>query len=296
MDDPATPTAFADQLADPDLLRYLYAHTYCDACGTANGLWNSYKDTLHTQLYRGTLEILEHGDKIASRHKERLKMVHAEMLATNLPGIGADEVDAHFNLLPDRYFLNTDRAEIEVHLGMVNRLLQTITSTDSIGSLRPVVEWRDDVNRSLTIVHVVTWDRAGLFYKLAGAFNVAGLSILSSKVVSRTDHIAIDTFYVTQPGHGTVADKKIRAKFDEALQQALMHNTDQLPDIQAQAEKQAANRRFTRDSGRAEIVHATFPPRVDVYHELSLKRTIVEVQAPDAIGLLFRCGPGDQRA
>lgn len=289
VDDPATTEAFAEQVHDPDLLRYLYAHTYCDACGTASGLWNSYKDMLHTQLYRGTLEILVLGDKLANRHRERLKMVHTELLAADLPGIAKDEVDAHFNLLPDRYFLNTDQEEIVLHLNMVNHLLQTITSTNSIGSLRPVVEWRDDVNRSLTEVHVVTWDRAGLFYKLAGAFSAAGLSILSAKVVSRTDHIAIDTFYVREPGHGTVQDEKMRDRFDQALEEALMHNADLMPKILTQAEKQAAARRYTHDSGRAEIVQATFPPRVDVYHELSMERTIVEVQAPDGIGLLFRC-------
>ena len=35
-------------------------------------------------------------------------------------------------------------------------------------------------------------------------------------------------------------------------------------------------------------MQATFAPRVDVYHELSMERTIVEIQAPDQIGLLFR--------
>lgn len=289
VDDPATTESFAEQTDDPDLLRYLYVHTYCDACGTASGLWNSYKDSLHTQLYRGTLEILVHGDKLAKRRRERLMQTHEELLAANLPGIGADEINAHFNLLPDRYFLNTSQAEITLHLTMVNQLLRSITSTESLGALQPVVEWRDDVNRSFTEVHVVTWDRAGLFYKLAGAFNVAGLSILSSKVVSRTDHIAIDTFYVTQPGSGVVQDEKIRRRFDEALENALVKNADLLPEIREQAEKQAAAHRYSRDTGRAEIVQATFPPRVDVYHELSMERTIVEVQAPDAIGLLFRC-------
>ena len=289
VDDPATSEAFAEQIADDDLLRFLYVHTYCDACGTADGLWNSYKDTLHTQLYRGTLEVLVHGEKLASRQTARLKKVHAQMLDEELPGIGQDEVEAHFNLLPDRYFLNTNRSEITLHLTMVNHLLQTITSTDSIGSLRPVVEWRDDVNLSLTVVHVVTWDRAGLFYKLAGAFSLAGLTILSAKVVSRSDHIAIDTFYVRGRASGTAQDEKIHDRFDEILEQSLMHSVDLLPQIHEQADKQASSLRYTRDSGRAEIVQATFSPQVDIYHELAMERTIVEVQAPDSIGLLFRC-------
>ena len=32
----------------------------------------------------------------------------------------------------------------------------------------------------------------------------------------------------------------------------------------------------------------TFPPTVEVYHELSLKRIIVEIQAHDKIGLLYQ--------
>lgn len=36
------------------------------------------------------------------------------------------------------------------------------------------------------------------------------------------------------------------------------------------------------------MLPAPFPPSVDVYHELSLKQTIVEVQASDRIGLLYQ--------
>ena len=288
VDDPATAEAFAQQVSEPDLLRYLYVHTFCDANGTASGLWNSYKDTLHSQLYRSTLEHLIHGDALAKRQSDRIAMIRQDLIAKQLPGLRDEEISAHFNLLPDRYFLNTTQPDIILHLGMVNRLLQTIANTDSIGSLRPVVEWRDDLNRSLTVVHIVTWDRAGLFYKLAGAFSVAGLSILSSKVVSRRDHIAIDTFFVTEPGGGVVGSAKAQKIFNEALEKSLMHNRDLLPEIMQQAERQSAARRYSRDSGRAEIVQATFAPRVDVYHELSMERTIVEIQAPDQIGLLFR--------
>ena len=37
-----------------------------------------------------------------------------------------------------------------------------------------------------------------------------------------------------------------------------------------------------------DMLPAPFPPSVDVYHELSLKQTIIEVQASDRIGLLYR--------
>ncbi len=287
VDDPKTAAAFAELVGTAERLRHLYVHTFCDARGTAADLWNSYKDTLHTSLYRSTFERLKHGDQAFDASlQEKKKMTQQELIAKSIPGISADEINAHFGLLPDRYFIHTETDEIALHIQMVNRLLTSITTTDSVGSLRPIIEWKDDLNRSLTVVNVVTWDRAGLFYKLAGAFSVAGLSILGAKVISRTDHIAIDTFYVVEPGRGPVQSASAQEKFAKTIEEALVNNKDLLPEIQAQAKKIAATRYLSATSG--ETLHSSFPPTVDVYHELSMQRTIVEVQARDQIGLLYR--------
>ena len=286
VDDPQTSAAFAELVGDTERLRHLYVHTFCDARGTAADLWNSYKDTLHTTLYRSTLERLKLGSALDASHQEKKKMTQQELIAKTIPGISADEINAHFGLLPDRYFVHTDSAEIALHIQMVNRLFKSITAADSVGSLKPVIEWKDDLNRSLTVVNVVTWDRAGLFYKLAGAFSVAGLSILGSKVISRTDHIAIDTFYVVEPGRGVVQSAAAQEKFARTIEEALVANRDLLPDIVTQAKKIASTRYLASSSG--EMLHSSFPPTVEVYHELSMQRTIVEIQARDQIGLLYR--------
>ncbi len=286
VDDPNTAAAFAELVGNADHLRHLYVHTFCDARATAADLWNSYKDTLHTTLYRSTFERLKHGAAIDAGRQEKKKMTQQDLIAKTIPGISADEINAHFGLLPDRYFIHTDADEIALHIQMVNALLKSITAADSVGSLRPIIEWKDDLNRSLTVVNVVTWDRAGLFYKLAGAFSVAGLSILGSKVISRTDHIAIDTFYVVEPGRGPVQSASAQEKFAKTIEEALVANRDLLPDIMAQAKKFAATRYLSTSTG--ETLQSSFPPTVDVYHELSMQRTIVEIQARDQIGLLYR--------
>jgi [protein-PII] uridylyltransferase len=283
VDDPKTSTAFAESLGDAERLRFLYVHTFCDARGTAKDLWNSYKDTLHSKLFRATLDHFIHGTDLPSQHSKRLQMTYQELVTQKIPGISQDEITAHFNLLPERYFIHTDTSEIALHIQMVNRLLTSITGADSVGSLKPVIEWKDDLNRSLTVVNVVTWDRAGLFYKLAGAFSVAGLSILGAKVISRNDHIAIDTFYVVEPGRGVVQNTRAQEIFAKTVEEALVSNKDLLPDIIAQAKRLGA-----RPAPGHDPLHTSFPPSVEVYHELSMERTIVEVQAPDQIGLLFR--------
>lgn len=283
VDDPQTAAAFAELAEDAEKLRHLYVHTFCDARGTAASLWNSYKDTLHTALFRRTLERLNLGEAVHDRYQERKQMTQQELIARNMPGISADEIIAHYGLLPERYFIHADTDEIGLHIRMVHRLLKTIATADSVGSLRPVIDWHDDLNRSLTVVDIVTWDRAGLFYKLAGAFSVAGLSILGSKVISRADHIAIDTFYVVEPGRGVVQSTSAQQIFEQTVEAALVGNKDLYPAIVAQAQKHTG--RYTLN--RTEGPHTSFPPTVEVYHELSMERTIVEIQARDQIGLLY---------
>lgn len=285
IDDPRTIASFAQLVGDEDTLRYLYVHTYCDASGTASGLWNSYKQTLHENLFHATLEHLHHEpDAMVKRRKERKSMIYREIIERRLPDIEKDQIDAHFNLLPERYFIHNDADDIILHVQMVNELLETISEADSIGSLVPVINWRTDEDQGMTVVNVVTWDRAGLFYKLAGALTVAGVNILSTKAISRNDHITIDTFYVVAADGGPVQDAKAEAKFREQLEKALLHNTDLMPAIKEQARKLAS----AFGSGKMNRLRAPIPSKVDVYHELSLKRTIVEVQANDHLGLLYQ--------
>ncbi|MCC6414689.1 MAG: [protein-PII] uridylyltransferase, partial [Opitutaceae bacterium] len=56
------------------------------------------------------------------------------------------------------------------------------------------------------------------------------------------------------------------------------------PQILAQAQKLVS--RYTLNSNQGP--HTSFPPTVEVYHELTMDRTIVEIQARDQIGLLYR--------
>ena len=215
LDDPETAKFFAQQTEDSTHLRLLYVHTFCDARGTASSLWNSYKDTLHTTLFRTTLEALILGPEVDKRHAEQKEMMRKELIDRQIPDVSEEEITAHFQLLPDRYFIHTDIDDVALHLTMVNDLLKTINQTDTLSALHPIIDWKDDLDRGFTVVNVVTWDRAGLFYKLAGAFSVSGLSILSAKVVSRSDHIAIDTFYVVEPGRGLVQSQAAMEKFQQ---------------------------------------------------------------------------------
>jgi len=285
LDDPVTIQSFADIAEEESQLCYLYAHTYCDARGTAESLWNSYKQSLHEALYRRTLRVLAEGRDPGEDERRRRGMIEKDLLSRPIArDLSRDELEAHFNLLPDRYFAHNSIEEVEIHLRMIHRLLARIQSADSVGALAPVIDWQNNREQGLTVVNVVTWDRAGLFYKLAGALSVCGLNILSTKAITRTDHIAIDTFYVVSPSGGAVADKAVEKRFEENVRDALIDGKDLLDAIEREAGKHESDL-FSKSPGHLPI---RLEPVVNVYHELSLKRTIIEVQAPDSLGLLYR--------
>ena len=96
----------------------------------------------------------------------------------------------------------------------------------------------------MTVVNVVTWDRAGLFYKLAGALSVAGVNILSTKAISRSDHITIDTFYVIDPGGGIVTRPKAREIFISCLEEALVNGKDLLPELLQKSRAISTSRKY----------------------------------------------------
>ncbi|MEZ7844301.1 MAG: [protein-PII] uridylyltransferase [Opitutales bacterium] len=282
LDDPKTAHSFAEFIEDEDKLRFLYVHTYCDARGTAPTLWNDYKETMHRTLYSRTLEQFEDKDVIEQKRKERKETRYRQMLERPIEGVADDEVEAHFNRLPDSYFTNSKPDEIELHLSMVHQLLAQIQQEKMIGSLAPIIDWRNDIDLNVTVVNVVTWDRAGLFYKLAGALTLAGVNIVSTKAVSRTDNITIDTFYIMDPEGGMISDAKAHDIFKTHIKDSLMHGrrlTGEIERLEATAKSQKKKFRG--------ILPAPIPPTLDIYHDPSLNHTIIEVQAQDRIGLLY---------
>ncbi len=283
IDDPDTARVFAEQMETREQLRLLYIHTFCDARGTAKGLWNNYKDTLHSTLFHRAMEAFNAKGKTEKQYQRHKESVLQKLLKMDAIDIGSEEINAHFQLLPDRYFINTSQTEIVLHIKMINRLLHEIATNESSGTLNPIIDWREDLNRSFIVVNVVTWDRAGLFHKLAGSLNIAGYSILSAKGVLREDSIAIDTFYVVEKDRKSRTVRDATMIFEECVKDTLVANSDLYPVLQNIVKKSAEDIFTKNDNPLAD----SFKPQVEVYHEKALKRTIVETQAPDHLGLLY---------
>ncbi|MFN5656556.1 MAG: hypothetical protein ACK47U_11880 [Verrucomicrobiota bacterium] len=278
IDDPANIERFARLMGDEQVLRSLFAHTRCDARATSPDLWTDFKDGQHWSLYRRTLARLadsaddEHADAAA-----KLRTATTALVGQEVP---EDEIEAHFTTMPPGYYLHAAPEDAAHHLRMIHRLIASVSAAEPDESLRPIVEWHDDAGSGQSLVTVVTWDRAGLFSRMAGAFAVAGINIASCRAFSREDDVSIDFFKVVLPLGKEPVSKE---RFTAALEKSLLDGTDLLAEVAA--EEQHAL--LTAPRRKAFVPLAA---KVEVYYEVDLARTVIEVQCNDRLGLLFRIG------
>ena len=272
LDDPEVIDAYAAFIQGEQRLRFLYVHTYCDANATAPDLWNSHKEELHTQLYNNTLSVLE--GKRSLKDPNTLKNAYKDL---RVEGIRKDEILHHLEQVPTRYFSHTGKEEIALHIDMVHRF-----DKNGRESPNPIINWRNDLRRSLTVVDIVTRDRGSLFEKITGAFSIAELNILGARAVTRKDGLAIDVFYVESGKGGVVDNTKTRELCESSINSFLLGESSPEALISEKRKKTDRNRLFSNEDKLGEKI----PPRVDVYRDVSLARTIVEVRAADRIGLL----------
>ena len=126
---------------------------------------------------------------------------------------------------------------------------------------------------------VCTWDRAGLFSKIAGSFSAAGLNILSAQIFTRTDGIVLDTFFVTDGQTGGMVPREARDKFENILLNALTKDDVDFPALIA---KQKTTRPLYQTWSGERI-----PTRIHFDNDTSQRHTVIEIETEDRFGLLY---------
>lgn len=272
LEDPESIDVFAKFVEGEQRLRFLYAHTYCDANATAPDLWNAHKEELHTQLYTNTIAVLE--GKRAPTDPETIKNSYMDL---EIKDVTKSELREHLDQVPMRYFSHSGREEVALHVSMLSQFLDKESKTE-----KAVINWRNDVRRTLTVIDIITRDQVGLFEKLTGAISISGLNILGARAVTRNDGIAIDAFYVEVEKSGFVEDEETKNSCEDSIRSFLHSKSSPDRKISELRKKIDSNRLFSNREKLGEKI----PSQVDVYRDVNLGRTIVEVKAPDQVGLL----------
>ena len=128
-----------------------------------------------------------------------------------------------------------------------------------------------------SIVSIATWDRRHLLVAIAGAFAVSGLNILSADVYVRDDNLALDVFRVCDAKFGPVTGEADIARVEATLRLALeSERFDFAPLL----------RSLPRKAGR-DTPEIEFPTRISIENKSHPTSTLIQVETPDRLGLLY---------
>lgn len=279
MDDPAEIRQFAHQMEQPEILNLLTLHTFADSLGTSDKLWNGFKDTLLRELRSRAMILLTGGTEFVKAEEKQREQLMQDVFWLLPKDISEEELHAHFETLSQRYFQIHSAQEILDDLKLTHEFMRVQVLTDDETALAPVVHWHNEPDSGYTQVKVCTWDRAGLFAKIAGSLSASGLTILSAQIFTRSDALALDTFFVADAKTGNMADAEQREKFEALLGKVLIKpETDLYSHI--------ARQNISRPLFQA-YVGEQMATQIQFDNNASEARTLIEIETEDRIGLLY---------
>jgi [protein-PII] uridylyltransferase len=279
LEDATVIKTFARQIQSAENLVLLTLHTLADSMATSDQLWNGFKDTALWRLYHKTRQVLGGGTEFLLAGARQRDLLVEEIQRMAPPTFDPAEIQAHFNNLPARYGQINDTREILGDVARVHRFIQLQLSEGVENPLTPIITWHNERDRGYTTVKLCTWDRERFFTHVTGCLTAAGFNILGAEILTRSDGIILDTFYVADARTGLPASPEKRDKFEHLVQKVLTGAAVDLPALIAKVRPaQAAYKSLEGER---------IPALVELDNATSDTRTIVDLQAEDRVGLLY---------
>jgi [protein-PII] uridylyltransferase len=252
----------AARVGTPERLAALYLLAKADARATGPAAWTPWRQALIRELVGKVQRAFERGEmgaELAATLAERVDRLR-ELLAAEPD----DLVDRFVLRMPRGYFLAVGPDRAARHLPVVmpdlgaNEVRTASHATGAAGTHELLV---------------VANDRPGLLSWIAGSLALGGISILSAQAFTTEDGVAVDLFEVEGAFEPEIDERRWRA-FRSSLRRAI--------DGSASLERRVEEQRGAYPAHRAPA-----PITVTVDNEASEFSTVLEVGAPDRIGLLY---------
>ncbi len=274
VDDPATVIEFAQIVKSQSNLDALMLITLADGQGTTD-TWSDWKESLVWNLYHATSRYLQDQEGFIARGKLERARLHAAVAARVAPDF-AEEIEAHFDHMPDNYFRAFGVEEIVAHLELFRTFWHQIYREDQPG-FTPALRWEAMAEQGHSAVSIATWDRQQLLASIAGAFAVASLNILSADSFIRGDNLVLDVFRVSNEKLRPVTDERQIATVESTLRNALQSERFDFAPLLAKVRSKMKPRASEID----------FPTRISIENKSHPLNTLIQVETADRLGLLY---------
>jgi [protein-PII] uridylyltransferase len=256
---------FVDRVQSPERLKLLLVLTAADIRAVGPKVWNGWKAALLRELYHRAIEVISGGLTVEGQDS-RVAAAQAAVRQL-LP----DFSDAEFATFVSRgypfYWLSFDPGTHARHA----RLMREAEASGA-----PLtVEKRVDPHRSVTEITLYTADHPGLFSRIAGALAVSGANIVDAKIMTMSNGMALDTFWVQDSAGAPFGRPDKLATLATTFENVLTGDLNPRLEFARQPAFSSRTRVFT------------VTPRVLVDNKASASYTVVEVNGRDRPGLLF---------
>ena len=263
--DPQTIGTFVERVQSPERLKLLLVLTVADIRAVGPKVWNGWKAALLRELYHRAIEVISGG--LSGEGQE----ARAAAAQTAARGLLPDFSETEFATFVGRgypfYWLSFDAATHARHARLMRE-------AEACGA--PLtVEKRVDAHRSVTEITLYTADHAGLFSRIAGALAVSGANIVDAKIMTMSNGMALDTFWVQDAAGGPFDRPDKLAKLAVVFEKVLTGDLKPHRELARLPAFPSRTRVFT------------VAPRVLVDNKVSGSHTVIEVNGRDRPGLLF---------
>jgi [protein-PII] uridylyltransferase len=263
--DPQTIGDFVERVQSPERLKLLLVLTVADIRAVGPRVWNGWKAALLRELYHRAVDVIS-GD--LSQEGQTVRIAAAQTAVRQLlPDFSEAEFATFISRGYPLYWLSFDP---ETHARHARLMREAEASGAPL-----TVEKRIDARRSVTEITLYTADHPGLFSRMAGALAVSGANIVDAKIMTMSNGMALDTFWVQDMSSGPFDRPDKLARLAVIFEKVL--TGDLKP-----------HREFARPPAfpsRTEVF--TVAPRVLIDNKASASHTVIEVNGRDRPGLLF---------
>ena len=276
LDDPETIVEFGGIIRNQANLEALMLLTLADGQGTSAEGWSDWKESLVWQLYHSTSEYLADQAQFYEAQKIERASLQEAVTAKLTPDF-SEEVEAHFEFMPDNYFRAFSVDEIASHAQLFRSFLENLYLRQE-HPLTPALAWKASPEEGHTTVSLCAWDGQELLAKIAGSLSVVPLNILSADIYTRGDNVVLDVFRVCDLKSRAVGNEKDFALVEATLRRALAE-----PDFDFGPLLEKTRRRI-RSHVRSEI---DFPTKIITDNKSHPHYTLIQIETPDRLGLLY---------
>ncbi|MCP3849247.1 MAG: [protein-PII] uridylyltransferase [Gammaproteobacteria bacterium] len=222
INDPAVIHEFALQVGDSQYLDYLYMLTVSDIRATSPKVWNSWKDSLLSQLYNLTKTALDKGLDKRQQQEEYIRSSKAETLKQlTEQSYSKEQVIALWDSFPDDYFMKFQPEEIIWH---TSTILAKGTDTSSEGKPQPLVQIRTHDERGGTEIFVYTHNTDHVFALVTSTLSQLVLDVTEAKTISSKNNGTYHTYYVLEENGAAVTESNRIESIRQALEKKLSQN------------------------------------------------------------------------